>query len=354
MRNTLILGYETEQSCAARLRADGIDEERAAEIAFYLAQSTDILPEFTAIERACRERDIDFAPVETGLASDVISRTNPRAGALWLLTDGFDYYNGSYAMAAAGAARLPRIGSEQSLFFLAQDKFRSSAVMRQLGLPVPDTTLTRNGVPLSPIPPETNGNGYFVKPNRLGAKIGILEDAHVGTFDEALQISRRIFQDYRDDAVVQSYVAGRNIRASYLDVMAGGDAAPLGLYEVDSGSDFQSMTESLTLQGQVSVEREAPNPALRNLEQTCPEHAESLKALAGRLMEGLGLKSVFSLDLRLTDEGKAYLLEFEVCPGLPCYDFNHYLWERWEMALPEAMSATALSFFSSRKSQTHQ
>ncbi len=350
MKNTLILAYETEQSCAARLRATGVSDARAAEIAFYLAQSTDILPEFPAIERACAERDIIFAPVEIASVADVISQTVPTAAALWLLTDGIDYYNGSFAVAAASAARMPRIGSEQSLFFLAQDKFRSTAVMRELGLPVPNTVLTRNGIPLSPKPPEACEHGYFVKPNRLGAKIGISDDAHVETFEEALQISRRIFRDYRDDAVVQTYVFGRNIRASFLDVTAGGGVDPLGLYEVDSGSDFQSMTESFALQGKQSAERISPNPALQNLQLTNPDHAETLKAMAGTLMAGLGLKSVFSLDFRLTSEGEACLLEFEVCPGLPCFDFCHYLRDRWDMALPEAMAVAASSFFSNQKS----
>lgn len=353
MRNTLILGYETEQSCAARLRADGIDEARAAEIAFYLAQSTDILPQFPAIERACAERDILFAPVETTSAADVISRTAPDAGALWLLTDGIDYYNGSFAVAAAGAARMPRIGSEQSLFFLAQNKFRSTAVMRGLGLPVPDTILTRNGIPLSPKQTENCEHGFFVKPNRLGAKIGISDDAHVATFDEALQISRRIYREYGDDAVIQTYVAGRNIRASYLDVTGVGGVGPLGLYEVDSGSDFQNMTESFALQGEQYAQKTSPDPALRNLELTNPEHAETLKTMAGTLKAGLGLESVFSLDFRLTSEGEAFLLEFEVCPGLPCFDFSRYLCDRWGMALPEAMAATASSFFSSQNFQAN-
>lgn len=349
MKYTLILAYETEQSCAARLRETGICDARAAEIAFYLAQSTDILPELAAIERACAERDIVFIPVETASVAGVMSRTAPTSSALWLLTDGVDYYNGSFAVAAAGAARVLRIGSEQSLFFLAQDKFRSTAIMRELGLPVPNTILTRNGAPLSPKRFEECEHGYFVKPNRLGAKIGISDDAHVETFEDALRISRRIFRDYRDDAVVQSYVAGRNIRASYLDVTAEGGIDPLGLYEVDSGSDFQSMTESFALQGKQSAEKSSPDPALRNLQLSTNDHAEALKSIAGTLMAGLGLKSVFSLDFRLTSEGMPYLLEFEVCPGLPCFDFRHYLLDRWELALPEAMAATASSFFSGRK-----
>lgn len=350
MNNTLILAYEMESSCAKRLVSTGLCADRAAEIAFYLAQSTDILREFAAIERACSEQGIRFVPVEAGSLHGVIPRINAETSAFWLLTDGTGYFEGSFATAAAAAAGLQQIGSEGPLFFLAQDKFRSTAIMRALGLPVPETVLSRNGIPLSPIPFEKGEHGLFVKPNRLGAKIGISERAHVETLEEALQVSKRIYQDYRDDAVIQTYVAGRNIRASYLDTTANGGIAPLGLYEVDSGADFQSMTESFTLQGEQMINNTSPEPDLRTLEVLNPGHAKILRSLADRLMTGLGLKAVFSLDFRLTDEGEAHILEFEVCPGLPCFDFRHYLREHWEMTLPDAMAATASSFISCRNS----
>ena len=42
----LVLVYEPEEACRARLRADGFAAERAAEITSYLAQSTDLAQEF--------------------------------------------------------------------------------------------------------------------------------------------------------------------------------------------------------------------------------------------------------------------------------------------------------------------
>jgi len=43
---TLVLVYEPEKSCFDRLIADGYPKERAVEISSYLAQSTDLAPEF--------------------------------------------------------------------------------------------------------------------------------------------------------------------------------------------------------------------------------------------------------------------------------------------------------------------
>jgi D-alanine-D-alanine ligase len=58
-------------------------------------------------------------------------------------------------------------------------------------------------------------------------------------------------------------------------------------------------------------------------------------------MEALGLRDVFSLDLRVAEDGAIHLIEFEVCPGLPCFDFRAYCRDRWSMDLAEAMAAAA-------------
>ena len=60
---TLILVYEPEAACRIRLAAEGFAERHALEISSYLAQSTDLAPEFPAIDKACAARGLDFLPV---------------------------------------------------------------------------------------------------------------------------------------------------------------------------------------------------------------------------------------------------------------------------------------------------
>lgn len=38
-----------------------------------------------------------------------------------------------------------------------------------------------------------------------------------------------------------------------------------------------------------------------------------------------------------------HLIEFEVCPGLPCFDFRSYCRTQWGLSLAEAMAAAAAS-----------
>ena len=338
-----ILVYEPEQACRRRLLEQGFDERHAGEVASYLAQSTDIVPELPALAAACAERGIRFEPVELDHAQPLLAGADPTSTLVWTMTDGIAYFRGGAVPAMARLAGLRTFGADDSLFALCQDKFRSGAVLRALGLPVPPAGLARNGRWLAH--PVLSSQGWFVKPNRLGAKIGIWPGSHCPSLMEARALSRRIHEAYRDDAVVQPYVAGRNLRASFLAVDPDAGAEAIGVYQVDSGGDFQTMAESIALHGETGVAArtrgEGANPALEPVGPSQPGIDAAIRAIAARLMEALGLRDVFSLDLRVEENGTIHLLEFEVCPGLPCFDFRAYCRDRWGMELAEAMAEAA-------------
>jgi D-alanine-D-alanine ligase-like ATP-grasp enzyme len=340
---TLLFVYEPEEACRLRLRARGFSDRHALEISSYLAQSTDLQPELPAIAAACAARDVTFTPVELDDAAAAIASCDPARTLVWTISDGIAYYRGGAAPALARLAGMRTIGSDDSLFALCQDKFRSGAVMRALGLQTPHCGLARNGAWVAE--PEASPLGWFVKPNRLGSKIGIWADSRAATPDRALELSRRIFAAYRDDAVVQPYVPGRNVRASYLAVDRDAGLGALTATFVDSGADFQTMDDSLALYGETGDAAKASGayaePVLVRVGATQPTAEARIRAVAARLIEGLGLRDVFSMDFRVEDDDTVHLIEFEVCPGLPCFDFCDYLHRRWTMTLAEAIAATA-------------
>lgn len=340
---TLVLVYEPEQACRDRLLAAGFAERHAIEISSYLAQSTDIAADLEALGQACKTRGLAFRPVPLDGFAAAIGGHDPARTLVWTLTDGVAYFRGGVAPALARLNGLSTIGADDSLFALCQDKFRSGAVLAALGLPVPQSGLARNGAWLAA--PPSSDTGWFVKPNRLGAKIGIWPDSRCGSLANALDLSRRVFAAYRDDVVVQPYVGGRNVRASFLavDPMAGPEV--LGVFLVDSGGDFQTMEQSLALYGEAGeaarAEGSYAEPELVALSATQPEADMRIREIAALLMQSLGLRDVFSLDFRVDMRGAVHLIEFEVCPGLPCFDFRAYCREQWGMTLAEAMAETA-------------
>ncbi len=344
---TLVLVHEPEAACRQRLAMQGFAERQGFEISSYLAQSTDMAPEFAAIERACAGRGLSFLPLALDDAAKGLAGLRPEATLVWTLTDGIAYFRGGAAPALARLFGLPTIGADDSLFALCQDKFRSGAVLAALGSPVPPAGLAWNGEWL--VAPPASPRGWFVKPNRLGAKIGIWADSHCDGLDHALAISRHVHEAYRDAVVVQPYVAGRNVRASFLAVRPDAGPEALGVFFVDSGGDFQTMDDSMALYGDTGAaaqnEGRYAEPELAAVADSQPAADRRIRAIAARLMQTLGLRDVFSLDFRVEADDTVHLIEFEVCPGLPCFDFRAYCRVQWGMTLAEAMAATAASRF---------
>jgi D-alanine-D-alanine ligase len=339
----LIMIYEPEEACRSRLLADGFPAMHVLEISSYLAQSTDIALEFDDIAAACERRGLSFTPVRLDDAATVLAAADPKSTIVWTISDGIAYFRGGAGAALARLNGIRTVGADDSLFALCQDKFRSGAVLQALGLPVPPAGLARGGTWLVEPPP--SAAGWFVKPNRLGSKIGIWPDSRCATLGEALALSSRIFAAYRDDAIVQPYVAGRNVRASFLAVDPAAGTEALGVFFVESGADFQTMADSLALYGdtgeQAKAEGTYAEPVLMPVAGTQPEAARRIGAVAARLMAGLGLRDVFSMDFRVEADDTVHLIEFEVCPGLPCFDFRDYCRSQWGLRLPDALAETA-------------
>ncbi|MBZ9769863.1 D-alanine:D-lactate ligase-like protein [Mesorhizobium sp. CA6] len=340
---TLILVYEPEKACFDRLVAHGHPAERAIEISSYLAQSTDLAPEFNQLAEACERRGLAFKPVELDNAAPVLADADPATTLVWTLTDGIAYFRGGAAPALARLKGLRTIGADDSLFALCQDKLRSGAVLGALGLPAPQAGLARNGEWL--VEPPASPKGWFVKPNRLGAKIGIWPDSRTADLGHALELSRRVFSHYRDDVVVQPYVAGRNVRASFLGLKEETGVEALGIFFVGSGGDFQTMVDSMALYGQTGqAAKDAgtyAEPELEAVGASQPEADRKIRAIAQKLISALGLGDVFSVDFRVEADDTVHLIEFEVCPGLPCFDFRDYCRKQWGMELADGMAETA-------------
>ncbi len=339
----LILVYEPEEACRVRLEQQGFGAGHALEISSYLAQSTDLAPEFPALADACGRRGLRFAAVALDDAGKALADADPRDTLVWTLTDGIAYFRGGAGPALARLAGLATLGADDSLFALCQDKFRSGAVLAALGLPVPPAGLARGGEWLAAPPP--SASGYFAKPNRLGAKIGIWADSRCAAANDALVLGTRVHAAYRDDVVVQPYVEGRNVRASFLGVEPDAGVEALGVVFVDSGGDFQTMADSMALYGDTGAAAKAEGayrePELVPVAAVQPEADRRIRAIAATLMRSLGLRDVFSMDFRVAADDTVHLIEFEVCPGLPCFDFRAYCAAQWGLDLADAMAETA-------------
>jgi D-alanine-D-alanine ligase-like ATP-grasp enzyme len=358
----VLIAYETEHAARTRLAAHGYAPDVAAEIAVYLAQSTD-LPAFMDEIRDALDMagiEVSFVKLDDLPALLAAPPKPPPELLLWNMTDGIRFYRGSSVPALARLAGVPRYGSPATAQHLCQDKFLSLAAANAAGLSCPSTTLLQGSASLARICALAPETPLFVKPNTLGAKIGIFADSRCASFDAARALSVRLWERYRDRALVQEFIDGDDVRVSFMDT-GGGLREQLGIFRLEknphseTGGDFMTMKDNETLSGARDTEgarggfgaarAAAFTPSMTDLRRD-PAPTDTVAAIedaAARLAGLLGLADCFSMDFRLdARDGKPKFLEFEVCPAVTIYDFQAYLRDTHGLTLGAALARSFL------------
>lgn len=351
--NHLLVLYESERACQTRLTADGFDPQAAREIASYLSQATDLTAYTSRITTAFAARGTVVSFFEIDQAAEYLPIFQEKRCIVWNLTDGIRYYRASMVSSTAHLLGVRTFGSPPQAQHLAQDKFKCIALAQAVGIPTPMTTLCHNGRYLTPTDHLKSEPPFFVKPNTLGAKIGIFSDAKCPTLDQAADLSRRIYARYRDEVVVQQFIPGYDVRVSFMN--AAGSQPKLGIYQLanvkqgETGGEFMTMNDNWTLsaartEGEKDVASPFQQPAAFQPRMVQLRHqpkgqiiADQIEAAVWQMVEVTGLKDYFSFDFRVTPQGEIYFLEFEVCPAVTIYDFQTYLEESYGVDLPTAL-----------------
>src|SRR5215472_17178457 len=190
-----IIAYETESAARDRLIAHGYAPDRAAEIAVYLAQATDLPAHMQSLTAAFAEEKIALSFVELDALPDFLlsRRATAESSILWCQTDGIRFYRGSSVPALARLLGIPSFGAPALAQHLCQDKFFSLTLAAVSGLAAPPTLLLEGDDTIAQFgSADWEHATLFVKPNTLGAKLGILADSRCAGLTQARGLARRI------------------------------------------------------------------------------------------------------------------------------------------------------------------
>ncbi|HEY3721407.1 MAG TPA: hypothetical protein VGL41_14860 [Roseiarcus sp.] len=369
--SNVLIAYEAEASARRRLVSFGYPADVAAEIAVYLGQATDLPDFFDEIAEAARRAgiEVEFAEIEELLARLPDFRERRERTLLWSITDGVRFYRGSAVSAVSRLAGIARFGSPATAQHLCQDKFASLALASAAGLAIAPTKLMEGNLEIAALGSWPDGDeSLFVKPNTLGAKIGIFADSRCASFAEATDRAACIWERYRDRALIQPFISGDDVRVSFMDA-GGGLVEQFGIERLvkdpasETGGAFMTMKDNETLSGARDVSgmrggfgaaREAAFvPKMVDLRRSVDPRSRravaEILAMSERFARLAGLRDYFSLDFRIDEEGVPTFFEFEVCPGVTIYDFQNYLATTHGLGLGEALArAFQISFERSR------
>ena len=369
--SNVVIVFESESAARRRLEAFGYSPEIADEIAVYLAQSTDLPLFVDDIATALGKNGLrtEFVELE-GLAARLQELAPERDRTIvWAVTDGMRFYRGSSIPALVRLMGFARFGSPPSSAHICQDKFASLALASAAGLAIPPTRLFEGEKEIAALGEWPSPSDHlFVKPNTLGSKIGIFADSLCRDRTEAIEGAKRIWERYHDRALVQPFIEGDDVRASFMD-LGGEFSDQLGVERIvkdavsEAGGAFLTMKDNETLSGArdtsggrggFGVRKSAAfTPHMVNLRTEQDERSRRAVAqivdACARLSRLLGLRNYFSVDFRIGSGGQPIFLEFEICPAVTIYDFQSYLQSQRGRSLGEALVEAMRLAYSQRE-----
>jgi D-alanine-D-alanine ligase len=256
--------------------------------------------------RYTRYHEAMFALLE-GLGFDVTSSRNVEA--LLDHPSSYDYvfsllnrapYRGSEILVSALCEyfRLPYLGARPHVRAVAEDKYVTKLVAKQLGFDVPAGRVYK-ATDLELNAPSFRGP-YIAKPRCGASSKHITENCIQDLWKDLLLEVRRLLEA-GDDVLVEEWIPGTNIS---LPVIGGAPPLILQPYQLDSPKKGQLITYS---------QKRGLEKSLKRVPFEDKAVSDEVSRGALRLYSELEPIDYFRLDFRITDSSKPIFLEFNVC-----------------------------------------
>lgn len=223
--------------------------------------------------------------------------------------------------------RIPYTGSKVLCLALGLDKPMTKRVLAYHDLPTPDfQTFERVGEPLDP----KMQFPLFVKPSREGTGMGVTARSIVNNEDELRERVRLIIERYKEAALVETFIEGREVTVGMVGNLEGPVARRLphndDLPRIQAGLRFFPPMEvdlSPYLETDVVYDNRLKVALADKLNYLCPaplddDMVDELNWLAAAVFRITGALDVARVDFRLNvhEDWKPYILEINPLPGL--------------------------------------
>jgi D-alanine-D-alanine ligase len=206
---------------------------------------------------------------------------------------------------------LPFTGNDSLALAICQDKFKTKAILRALGLPTPHGQLVSS--------PEEKINLPFpliVKPACEDASVGINLNSVVDN-EEALRLRiEEIVKKYQQPALVEEFIDGREFNVALLGIEGQGVQA-LPVSEID----FSSLPENTPRICCYEAKWFEDHELYQATPPVCPARINDrlrrkLQSLAVAAFKAMGCRDYARVDLRLSSRGEPYILEVNPNPDI--------------------------------------
>lgn len=201
---------------------------------------------------------------------------------------------------------IPYTGSDPATLSLALDKGLAKRMIREAGFNTPQYFSMMTGKERVP---KNLAFPLIVKPMAEGSSKGVLGASVVENEDELRALAKRMIDRYRQPAIIEEYLPGREFTVALLGEKRPKVLPPMEVVFTKTEKQFKVYSFQHKLDQNQEIRYEAPaqvDAALR----------KELERVAKGCFTALGCRDVARIDLRLDAQGRVHFIECNPLPGL--------------------------------------
>lgn len=260
-----------------------------------------------AVQEALRSLEYEVVPLE---ATQELPRrlTDERVDVVFNIAEGLGTSRGREAQTPAlcELVGIPCTGSDAAALAICLDKGLTKHILKQHDIPTPEFAVLSTGREKIARPLRYP---VIVKPNAEGSSKGIADKNICDTEAEMRQAAQALIQRYRQPAIVEEYIHGREFTVGIL-----GERRPRVLPPMEIV--FTNPAETRPIYDFAIKQEWDRHVAYRCPADLTPSQRKLMERLARETFAALGCRDVARIDFRMTASGELYVLEINPLPGL--------------------------------------
>jgi D-alanine-D-alanine ligase len=202
---------------------------------------------------------------------------------------------------------IPYTGSDPAALSVSLDKALAKRMVRTHGILTPDYMTMHSAK--ERLPRELQRFPLLVKPVAEGTSKGVTRKSIVNDEGELRAAAREIIAKYRQPALVETYVAGREFTVGLLGERRPKILPPMEIVFLDPADPTPIYSFEMKQDWNEKIRYEVPA-------SLSPRELDRLERAARECFTALGCRDVARLDFRMDAEGRLFFIECNPLPGL--------------------------------------
>ncbi|HTN52101.1 MAG TPA: ATP-grasp domain-containing protein, partial [Anaeromyxobacter sp.] len=201
---------------------------------------------------------------------------------------------------------IPYTGSDPAALSVSLDKALAKRMVRTHGILTPDYAVLHTGKERLP---RELAFPLLVKPVAEGTSKGVTRKSIVRDEAELREVARELIAKYRQPALVESYIAGREFTVGLLGERRPRVLPPMEIVFLDASDPTPIYSFEMKQDWNDRIRYDVPA-------RLSPRELDRLEKAARECFTALGCRDVARLDFRMDAEGRLFFIEANPLPGL--------------------------------------